>query len=353
MRSRFDLLFFKIQIMFNLSSLIRPNIAALKPYVSARSQYVGDSILMDANENPFGDGRVNRYPDPYQSDLRKALAERNYVYENQVLLGNGSDELIDMLMRVFCVPGKDSILICPPTFGMYEVVASVNDVSTESIPLTKTYQLDVALILKSSAKILFLPCPNSPTGNVFNPQDIEIILSEFKGLVVLDEAYVDFSESESWLNSLNKFENLVVLQTFSKYWALAGCRIGMVFASSLIIEVMSKIKMPYNLNNLSSKKALEAIENESLVRANADIIISERKILQEALSRFSFVKKVFSTQTNFLWLEVRGASKLQLFFRESGIIIRGYDAYPDFLRISVGSSVENKMLLALLKNYQS
>lgn len=339
--------------MFSLKKLIRPNIVALKPYASARSQYVGNSMLLDANENPFGDGSDNRYPDPYQKKLRKALAARSKVNENQVLFGNGSDELIDMLIRVFCIPTRDTILVCPPTFGMYKVAATVNDVETESISLNSDYQLNVSAIIKSNAKILFLPCPNAPTGNLFETSDLEMILTQFKGLVVIDEAYVDFATSESWTQRLEAFPNLIVLQTFSKYWALAGCRVGMAFASSQIIEVISKIKMPYNLNNLSAKKALTAVANESSIRRNAKVLISERAILKEALSEFSFVKKVYPSQANFLWIQVDQANLVIEFLNRAHIIIRGYGDYPDFIRISVGSPLENKALIDQLTNYPS
>jgi histidinol-phosphate aminotransferase len=309
-------------------------------------------VLLDANENPFGDGIDNRYPDPYQSSLRKSLAKRNNLGVDQVLFGNGSDELIDMLIRVFCTPRESSILVCPPTFGMYEVAANINDVATELIPLGSDYQLDVPAITKSLARVLFLPYPNAPTGNLFKQLDVEIILNQCKGLVVIDEAYVDFSDKKSWTNRLDEFPNLVVLQTFSKYWGLAGCRVGMVFASPKIIAVMSKIKMPYNLNNLSAKKALAALKNESAIRNNANIIISEREYLRTALLTFGFVVSVVPTQANFLWIKVQRANEIIAFLRNAGIIIRGYNQYPDFLRISVGLPAENKNLITTLKNYE-
>lgn len=339
--------------MFNIKPLIRPNIASLKPYISEKSEYGENCVLLDANENPFGNGTENRYPDPYQSQLRKAVAERNNLNENQILFGNGSDELIDMLMRVFCEPQKDSILVCPPTFGMYEVIATVNDVTTKKISLRKNYQVDTQSIIESQAKILFLPCPNSPTGNVFNAQDLESIVCQFNGLVVLDEAYIDFAERESWVNRLKDFPNLVVLQTFSKYWALAGCRIGMIFASPEIIEVMRKIKMPYNLNTLSAEKAFTALKNESIIRRNADLLVAEREWLRKELSTVCFVRRVFPSQSNFLWINIPQAKKIKKFLKESGIIVRGYSEYTDFLRISVGLPTENKTLINALKNYKS
>ena len=279
--------------MFSLKQQIRPIIAALQAYSSARDEYLGDCILLDANENPYGNGSDNRYPDPNQSELTNALAKRNNIQSQQIIFGNGSDELIDILIRVFCEPKIDSILICPPTFGMYQVAASISDVAVEKISLDESYQLNVSSIVKSSAKILFLPNPNSPTGNIFNTADIRSILNGFDGLVVLDEAYVDYSETKSWSESLSEFNNLVILQTFSKYWGLAGCRIGMMYASTEIIDVMRKIKPPYNLNSLSAQKALLALENEPDIKTKANIIISERIELAKKLSELSFVTQAY------------------------------------------------------------
>ncbi len=337
--------------MFSLKDKIRPNIAALKPYSSARDEYMGDCVLLDANENPFGNGIDNRYPDPNQSKLTNALAKRNGILSEQIILGNGSDELIDMLIRVFCEPRKDAILICPPTFGMYQVSAAINDVKVEKILLDKQYQLNVPEIVNSTAKIVFLPNPNSPTGNIFNAIDIKTILNNFNGLVVLDEAYIDFSDSSSWCEYLNEFSNLVILQTFSKYWALAGCRIGMTYASTEIIKVMLKVKTPYNLNNSSAQKALSALANEEKIRTNAELIISERIKLAENLEQLSFITQVYPSQTNFLWIETAEASGIFSALKEAGIIIRKYENKPNFLRITIGNPKENEQLLAILRAY--
>ena len=338
--------------MFILKDQIRPNITALKPYTSARDEYSGDCILLDANENPYGNGDDNRYPDPNQSELTDALAKRNNILNKQIIFGNGSDELIDMLIRVFCEPKKDSILICPPTFGMYQVAAAINDVDIEKIPLDEQNQLNVTEIVNSKAKILFLPSPNSPTGNIFSADGIRFILNNFSGLVVLDEAYVDFSDSTSWCDKLDEFSNLVILQTFSKYWALAGCRIGMMYASIEIIRIMLKVKAPYNLNNLSSQKALSALDNEEQIRTNADLIISERNKLAESLILQSIVTHIHPSQTNFLWIETTDASGLFNALKQAGIIIRKYKNKPNFIRITIGKPKENDQLLALFRAYQ-
>jgi len=338
--------------MFSLKKLIRPNIAALQAYSSARNEYIGDCILLDANENPYGDNNDNRYPDPNQSELADVLAKRNGIQSQQIIFGNGSDELIDMLIRVFCEPQSDSILICPPTFGMYQVAASISNVAVDKIPLDKNYQLDVASIVSNQAKILFLPNPNSPTGNTFQADDIRSILINFNGLVVLDEAYVEFSEDKSWCSNLCEFTNLVILQTFSKYWALAGCRIGMMYASNEIIRVMKKIKPPYNLNNLSTQKALLAVINESDIKTNANIIISERNTIAESLKQLSFITRVYPSQANFLWVETTETKGLFVALKEAGIMIRIFNEMPNFMRISIGKPKENKQLLAVFRAYK-
>ena len=311
-----------------------------------------NAIRLDANENPFGDGKSNRYPDPYQWSLRQAVAQRSALREDQIVFGNGSDELIDLLIRVTCEPQQDRILICPPTFGLYEFAATISNVATEKIDLLADYQLNVAEIIKSSAQILFLPVPNSPTGNLFSTRDLETILCQFKGLVVLDEAYIDFAGTPSWTARLVEFPRLIVLQTFSKYWGLAGLRIGVGFAGFEIIQVLEKTKMPYNLNQFSAEKALEALQNEKIIRANAEALLRERDKLKVKLQVFSFIAKVFPSQTNFLWVQTLAAKQLYLFLKKAEILVRWYGATPDFLRISVGSSAENQKLIDCLKNYQ-
>ncbi len=332
--------------MKNIRSLVRPNIQKLKPYISARSlcQEKG-LILLDANENPYGDGFRNRYPDPLQETLRKKIADLYSLDLKNVLFGNGSDELIDLLIRVFCEPTADSITICPPTFGFYTVAAEINDVATMKIPLSAEFKLDVQSILKTESKILFLPNPNAPTGNVFQKEALEKILKNFKGIVALDEAYVDFSKSPSWVSRLEEFPNLVVLQTFSKYWGLAGCRIGMVFASQEIINTLIKIKAPYNLNNLSAQEALSALERVESIEKNAQVICSEREKLRKQLQMFPFFQNVYPSEANFLWIECQKSWEVCDFLKQVGISVRKYTDEPNFLRISIGLPIENQELI--------
>ncbi len=340
--------------MKNILSLVRPNIKKLKPYISARSLCLESGLIMlDANENPYGDGVKNCYPDPFQNKLREELAQRNSLDSNQILFGNGSDELIDMLIRVFCEPNGDSILICPPTFGFYEVSAQINDVGVIKVLLTPEYELDVGNILKINSKILFLPNPNAPTGNIFKKENLEIILKNFQGVVVLDEAYVDFSSQPSWTSRLDEFSNLVVLQTFSKYWGLAGCRIGMVFGGAEIIETLSKIKPPYNLNNLSAQEAFQSLQKGKDIEKNAQIIRLERDNLWTELERFSFITKVDPSETNFLWVKSSQVKKVCEFLKQAGILVREYSEEPNFFRISIGIPADNQKLISTLKQFKS
>ena len=339
--------------MKNIQSLIRPNIQILKPYVSARVLCQGkDLILMDANENPYGDGIRNRYPDPFQNDLRKKLADMYSLNFEQILLGNGSDELIDMLIRVFCEPGLETITICPPTFGLYQVSAQINNVGVEEVSLNEEFELDVKNILKTNSKILFLPNPNAPTGNLFKKECLENILESFPGVVMLDETYMDFSDQPSWVSRLSEFPNLVVLQTFSKYWGLAGYRIGMLFASEEIVKALSKIKAPYNLNNLSAQEALLALGNTEEIERNAQIICQERELLREEIQPLSFIQKVYPSETNFLWIQSEEAWNICEFLKQEGLLVRKYLNEPNFFRVSVGLPEENLKFITILKNFQ-
>ncbi len=338
--------------MFDVNKLVRPNIAVLKPYESARSQMKGDDyVFLDANENPLVDPRFSRYPDPMQDKIRVKLAERAGIKKEQVLLGNGSDELIDLIIRTFCEPKTDSIIVCPPTFGMYEVSGQIQDIEVKKIQLKPDYQLDLENILKTPAKIIFLPNPGAPVANLLDPEVLESLLRDFSGLVVIDEAYVDFAESESWVKSLSEFPNLIVLQTFSKYWGLAGARVGMMYASEAIVELVSRLKSPYNVNNLSAEKALEVLVNESQAQKNAAVLIAERSILAQFFTEQNFVKRVCESHTNYLWVELNSAEVvLEIYERLKAkkIIIRKYSDFPEFLRVSVGNSKENNLLMTIL-----
>lgn len=343
----------------NIQSLIRYNIRQLKPYSSARGEYSGYSkILLDANENPFDNG-MNRYPDPLQINLKNELAIINGVQPENIFLGNGSDEIIDLLIRVFCEPNEDEVMVLPPTFGMYEVAASLSNIKVKKINLTPEFQPDVDQILNEATpqtKILFLCSPNNPTGNCFQPRIIENLIKNHIGIVVVDEAYIDFSEYDSVLNWIRKYPNLVVIQTFSKAWGLAGIRLGMGFASKEIIEVLNKVKMPYNVNVLTQKMALEAVQNLEEKNTQVNEILIQKAILKKGLVRFEFVEKVYPSDANFFLLKVKNPQKLIHFLRGKGIIIRDRSKTilcENCVRISVGTNLENEQLLRALKLYNS
>lgn len=330
----------------------------MKSYTSARSEFSGKaSIFLDANENPFepkNKPNFNRYPDSEQKLLRKKLAKHQNLKMENVICGNGSDELIDLLIRIFCQPKKDSILICPPTFGMYEVSANLNDIKVEKIDLKlePTIQLNTKKIIKSKAKILFLPNPTAPLGTLLEKSELLKVLENFKGIIVLDETYIDFSNSKSWISKIKKYPNLVVLQTFSKYWGLAGLRIGMAFANPEIIETITKVKSPYNLNIFSQKKALKALHNTEKFETQKNILLTERKKLALFLKEKSYIKKIFPSETNFLFLEINSSvEKLYKFLINQKIVTRKFTNLGNFLRISIGTPEENNQLIKTLNQF--
>lgn len=339
--------------------LVRPNIRKLKPYSCARSEFSGKAkIFLDANENPFGDNRINRYPDPYQLELRTKISEVKNIPVENILCGNGSDELMDQLIRVFCAPGKDNIVICPPTFGMYGVWAEVNDVGIIECPLDADFDLDEEAIiaLGEKAKMCFICTPNNPTGNVMSRDRIEKVLKYFAGIVVVDEAYIDFAEEESLatVENFEKFKNLVVLQTFSKYYGLAGARVGMCFAYDEILSYMNKLKAPYNVNALSMHAVLQALD-ETDFGDQKKILLLEREKLKNAIQGLSFVRNIFSTDANFLFIKVDNADKIYQELLAKGIVIRNFGKrkyLEDCLRISVGTPEENKNIIVELKNLE-
>ncbi|MDP5093576.1 MAG: histidinol-phosphate transaminase, partial [Polaribacter sp.] len=282
---------------FNLNSLIRENIKYLKPYSSARDEYkdvaINDMIFLDANENPFENG-VNRYPDPQQLTVKKALANIKNVNEKNILLGNGSDEVLDLLFRAFCEPNKDNIISLPPTYGMYAVLASLNAIEDRRVLLSADFQPQIPQILAAvdaNSKILFLCSPNNPSGNSFSEEAIETLLKNFQGLVVIDEAYIDFSKQESWLKKLTEYPNLVITQTLSKAYGMAGIRLGICYASEEIIRILNNIKPPYNINELTQQKALERLQDREGVAQEIEMILSERNQLAVALKSISFIEK--------------------------------------------------------------
>jgi len=340
-----------------IENLIRENIKSLKPYSSAREEFKNSAsnlVYLDANENPFDTG-LNRYPDPQQNLVKAALAKIKNVSREQLLLGNGSDEVLDLIFRVFCEPKVDTVIVLPPTYGMYEVLANTNDVKILNISLLDNYQPNVDEILKaqnSQTKLLFLCSPNNPTANSFNADKIETLIKKFTGIVVIDEAYIDFSSQESWTRRLNEFPNLIVIQTLSKAYGLAGIRLGACYSSTKIISVLNKIKPPYNVNQLTQQTALKALQNSIKTNNEIAIIISERNKLKTDLEEISFVVKVYPSDANFLLVKVDNAIVRYNQLVEYGIIVRNRTNQPiceNCLRFTVGTKEENKKLMKTLK----
>ncbi len=341
----------------NINDWVRPNILKLKPYSSARSEFTGDArVFLDANENPYNHP-YNRYPDPLQRKLKEKIAEMKGIEPEQLFLGNGSDEPIDLLIRAFCEPGTDQMLQIEPTYGMYQVAAEINNVEVVKVPLTDSYQLDsAALIQKITAKtkLIFLCSPNNPSGNTLDAAEIRKILEYFKGPVVVDEAYIDFAPGLSMLHELEKYDNLIVLQTFSKAWGMAGIRLGMAFAGEEIIRVLNKIKYPYNINILTQQKVLEVLVQPSLKETWVRTLVSERNRLAEELTGIPFVEKVWPSDANFFLVTMKKARDIYLYLVEKGIIIRDRSKIrlcENSLRITVGTREENRILMDALKNY--
>jgi histidinol-phosphate aminotransferase len=343
---------------FDLNRLVRPNILALTPYRSARDDFKS-GLLLDANENSFGsalgDQELNRYPDPRQEELRSLTAALRNVQPEQVFLGVGSDEPIDLLIRIFCRPGTDRIIITPPTYGMYKVSANINDVGVDEAPLNPDFSIDEHNIRSKSGdlqKILFLCSPNNPTANNLGRSRIIEIISSFKGIVVVDEAYIDFSSAESMLTELNRFPNLVVLQTMSKSFGMAAIRLGMAFAGTGIIDIMNRVKAPYNVNNLTAAAAVAAIRNVDVMKRHIGDILSERTRLAGELVQINGVQKVFPSDANFLLVRISNAHEIYRRLAGMGIIVRyrGDQIHCDnCLRITVGIPDENNRLISALK----
>ncbi|PZX17376.1 histidinol-phosphate aminotransferase [Breznakibacter xylanolyticus] len=337
--------------------LLRPNIARLKPYSSARDEYTGDEgVFLDANENPFN-SPYNRYPDPRQRVLKAKIAAIKGVEPGCIFLGNGSDEPIDLMYRAFCEPGVDNVVSIDPTYGMYQVAADINNIEVRKVLLTADYQMDVPALLAAAddnTKLLFLCSPNNPTGNCFHIADIEAILKGFKGMVVLDEAYIDFAPGKSFLPRLAEFPNLVILQTFSKAWGMAGLRLGMAFASPELVQVLSKIKYPYNLNILTQQTALELLDSVSEMENWVKLLLNEREVLSAELAKLPFVKKQYPSDSNFLLVKTEEPRKIYQYLVGHKIIIRDRSSVAlceGCLRITVGSPDENRQLLDALKKY--
>jgi len=346
---------------FDVNVLLRENIKNMKPYSSARDEYTGEAkIFIDANENPFGSAdksKNNRYPDPYQLRLKEKIASIKHVQVEQIFLGNGSDEAIDLLYKAFCYPYKDKVIITPPTYGMYEVSAETNGNEVVKIPLTPDFNLIVDDILKENKpenKLLFLCTPNNPSGNNLKTKDIETLLKEFKGIVVVDEAYIDFADRKSWTERLSEFPNLVVLQTLSKAWGMANLRLGMMFASTEIISIMNKIKLPYNLNGLVQDVVSEILDNEKEKNAMVDEILQERKRLVDILSRNKEVLHIYPSDANFLLAKVTNPKDIYSYLLDKGIVVRDRSSQlhcEGCLRITVGTKSENDLLIKAFNEY--
>ena len=340
---------------FNLTDLLRDNIKNLVPYSSARDEFKGEaSILIDANENAFGsplDHNYNRYPDPLQHQVKDKLSRIKGVPAANMFLGNGSDEAIDILFRAFCRPGVDNVILVPPTYGMYEVSANINDVTFQKVNLTKEYQLDLDGIqeaVNAQTKLIFICSPNNPTGNAINRKDIELILNNFHGIVVVDEAYINFSQTRSFTQELAEYPNLVVLQTLSKAWGLAALRLGMAFASKEIIEVFNKIKPPYNINQATQDIVLEALDQVDQVNAWIKETVAERELLVKELVKIEYVQYITPSDANFILVRMDDPRGLYTYLVGHGIIVRDrskVELCEGCLRITVGTPEENKILL--------
>ena len=352
----------------DIFKLVRENIKVLKPYSSARHEFEGKaSVYLDANENPFGSPpslvgegtgvRFNRYPDPMQWQLKFQLSKIKAVPAENIFIGNGSDEVIDLAYRIFCNPGKDNVIICPPTYGMYEVSGNINDTQIRKVNLTEDFQLNVQGILNAvdvNSKLLFICSPNNPTGNNMKRSDVELLLNNFPGVVIIDEAYINYSNQKTFIQELAEYPNLIVMQTLSKAWGLAALRLGLCYASLNIINLFNKVKPPYNINLASQQLALQALQNTPQVNEWIKITVDEKDILQNKLAACSFVQKVYKSDANFLLVKVLDAEKLYQWLATNEVVVRNRSKEPlceSCLRITVGTPEENKQLINLLNEY--
>ena len=347
----------------DIKNLVCPHVLSMQAYSSARMEYEGkEGVFLDANENSLGsvtDEVHNRYPDPLQSDLKNEIAALENIAANQIFLGNGSDECINVLIQCFCVSGKDKVVILPPTFSMYEHAAHVMNIGiTEVFLKEETFQLNVDEILTQSkdnaVKIIFICSPNNPTGNLMNEQAIETVLNSFNGLVVIDEAYQDFAGNKSWVTRLNEFENLVVINTFSKAWGMADARLGMLFANKEIIQYLNTIKMPYNVTQHTINLALEALNKVDIKKQFVNELLSGRKWLENQMKEIKFIQKIYPSDANFILFKVEDANALYKYLLSKKVIVRNRDKAPllkGCLRVSVGTAAENSKFIEALKEY--
>lgn len=348
--------------MFNPNNLVRNNIRNLKPYSSARDEFKGEAnIFLDANENSLGSPLLkwyNRYPDPMQWKIKEKLSVIKQVPVNQIFLGNGSDEPIDLLFRCFCEPGVDEVIVFPPTYGMYEVSANINNVHLSRVPLTKEFQMDLEALesaIKPHTKIIWICSPNNPSGNSIDRHDIEMVLNNFDGLVVVDEAYINFSRQKSLVSDLADYPNLVVLQTLSKAWGLAGLRVGMAFASAEVIGYLNKVKPPYNISEPVQELALKALDEIGQVNDMILQLVASRKEMEGDLVQSKTVVRVFPSDANFLLVEFRDARGMYDYLVEKGIVVRDRSSVllcDNCLRITVGTDAENMKLMEAINSFQ-
>ena len=347
---------------FYLQKLVRGNIKRLKPYSSARSEFVGGAeVFLDANENAFGSpaGRGdNRYPDPLQIELKQRIAEMNEVLPSEIFAGNGSDEAIDLLYRIFCEPGRDEVILCPPTYGMYRVSADINDIAIREIRLMDDFQLDVSSVLSGiteRTKLIFICSPNNPTGNLMRRESIIEIAENFNGIVIVDEAYIHFADELTMTTELDRLPNLVVLQTFSKAWGMAGLRVGLAFANSEIIELMNRVKPPYNVSGIAQNALLRALGAKSKIDEWIASTLKQRAKLVDAFDRFGFVEKVHHSDANFVLVKTTDAYAIYRFLIEEKIVVRNrsnVELCEGCLRITVGTADENDRLIASLGRFE-
>ncbi len=347
--------------MFNISELTRENIKSLQPYSSARDEYSGTAtVFLDANENSLGnifENEYNRYPDPHQVLLKEIISLQKNIPTENIFLGNGSDECIDLLYRCFCNPGKDNIILCPPTYGMYEVSANINDVEARKAVLNQNFQPELETINKlidDNTKMIWICSPNNPTGNNIDLKLIKFLLESFKGLIIIDEAYIDFAVQPSFINELHNYPNLVILQTFSKAWGLAALRLGMAFASAEIIAVLNKVKPPYNISGGTQKLALEALQDSDRINEMVKELVRLRKLLEQKLCKINIVQQIYTSDANFILVRFKDAEKVYAYLLSEGIVVRNRANIilcEECLRITVGSSAENELLLNALLKY--
>ncbi|MDR2622004.1 MAG: histidinol-phosphate transaminase [Dysgonamonadaceae bacterium] len=341
----------------NLKFLVRKNIYHLKPYSCARDEFQGiASVHLDANESPYNQ-EFNRYPDPLQHTLKEKIAEIKKVRPSQIMAGNGSDEAIDLVFRIFCEPETDNVVAMEPTYGMYKVAADINNVEYRPVLLEENFRLNASKLLAATdihTKVIFLCSPNNPSGNLMNREEMQAIVQNFNGIVVIDEAYIDFSTEPTWLKDLDKYKNLIVLHTFSKAWGLASLRCGLAFASEEIIALFNKVKYPYNVNSLTLNKVLDELNYGNRKNAWIEMILKAREPLAEALKTIPIIEKIYHSDANFLLIKVRDADKTYRFLTEKGIIVRNRNKIPlcdNCLRITVGTPDENSALISALKEF--